>query len=413
MMNEKIKQYIEENIPKTIRFNKEDSGNLIGLPKPYNVPSVADRFQEMYYWDTYFLNRGLIIRGDVVQAKNNAENMFFLIEKYGFMPNGNRLHYLHNSQPPFLSMMVYDIFNAEKDKQWLKKAYDVLCLEYDFWMTKRISPIGLNMYTGNIQMAIEEKMFSGFLDRIGNRPPDISDEKLSMQYVAICESGWDINPRFDFHVEDFCEVELNALMFGFEKNMAEFADILDISGSDIWRERAEKRKTLMSKYMLDNGIFYDYDFTNGVKSDKFTCASLYPLLVGMADKKQAEAIKINIKRLETEYGLAVTEKAYDEGKYTYQWQYPNGWAPMYSIAINALDRYGFTEDAKRIAKKYKDLVERNFSLTGNLWEKYNVVTGGIDVADESSERHATMPPMIGWTAGVYIESADYLERHSD
>ena len=406
-MNAELKKYIDENFPKTIRSNTENNGTLIGLPKPYNVPSITDHFQEMYYWDTYFLNRGLIINGCIDQVKNNVENMFFLIKKYGFMPNGNRTYYLHNSQPPFLSMMVDDIFTAENDKEWLKRAYAVLKKEYEFWINNRQSPIGLTMYTGNVQMAIDEGMYEGFLRRIGTRPPNITDEKLSMQYVAICESGWDINPRFDFHVEDFIPVELNALMYAFEKNMAKFSLVLGKNQEELWSSRAENRKSLMNKYMLKNGIFYDYDFKNDVISDKFTCASVYPMTVGMLTDEQAETLKNNIPRLETEYGVAVTEKMYDADKYSYQWQYPNGWAPMYSIIINALDRYGYKDDAKRIAKKYTDLIENNFKVTHNLWEKYNVETGGVDVKLESSK----MPPMMGWTAGVYIEAANYLDKN--
>ena len=64
----------------TVRNNTEDVGEegdnpmgiLIGLPYPYNVPTVAPIFQEMSYWDTYFLNTGLILNGDLVQAKNST-----------------------------------------------------------------------------------------------------------------------------------------------------------------------------------------------------------------------------------------------------------------------------------------------------------------------------------------------------
>lgn len=407
-MNKELNKYIEENFPKTIRYNPEDNDSLIGLPNPYNVPSIEDYFQEMYYWDTYFLNRGLILSGMVDQAKNNTENMFFLVNKYGFMPNGNRTFYLHNSQPPFLSMMVDDIFAKTRDTAWLKGAYDVLVKEYEFWDTKRKSPIGLTQYTGNTEMAIDEGMYKGFIDRIGKRPEGKTDAQLSCQYVAICESGWDINPRFDFHVEDFCSVELNALMYGFEQNMAKFCGILNISGKDIWTIKAQSRKELMTKYMLKDGIFFDYDFTNDVISEKFTCASYYPMLVGMLSNEQAKLLKDNLYRIETDYGIAVTEKMYNANEYHYQWQYPNGWAPMQSIIIQGLNRYGYRKDAVRVAQKYVNLVEKNFVDTHNLWEKYNVVTGGIDIEDECSVRHKKMPPMMGWTAGVYLEAADLL-----
>lgn len=70
-----IKEYIETNLPLSIRYNPEDKGALIGLPYPYIIPSVADMFQEMYYWDSYFANAGLLLMGNVEQAKNNVDNL--------------------------------------------------------------------------------------------------------------------------------------------------------------------------------------------------------------------------------------------------------------------------------------------------------------------------------------------------
>lgn len=406
-MRNKVLKYINDGLEKTKRYNPENKGNLIGLPKPYNVPSVSGAFQEMYYWDTYFLNRGLILLGNTEQAKNNTDNMLYLVEKYGFMPNGNRTYYLHNSQPPFLSMMIDDIFSVTGDTEWLYGAYKTLEKEYAFWQNERNTEIGLNQYTGNRKMAVDEKMFEGFLRRIGNRPEGHTDEHLSWQYVAICESGWDINPRFDYHIEDFVPVELNALLYAFEKNMAKFSDALGLPCGEDWNTKAASRLEKMNKYLLKDGIYFDYDFKNGVISDKFTCASYYPMMVGMLDERKANALTENLKRLETVYGVAVTEKAYDADKYNYQWQYPNGWAPLYDVILQGLTKYGFISKAKEIANKYVNLVENNFEKTGNLWEKYNVVTGGVDVREEGS---GEMPAMIGWTAGVYLDALKIIEE---
>lgn len=100
-MNTKVKAFILENWNKTVRTNTADEGSLIGLPEPYTVPCIEGTFQEMYYWDTYFTNIGLILSGKIEQAICNTENMAYLIEKYGKMPNGNRTFYLNRSQPPF------------------------------------------------------------------------------------------------------------------------------------------------------------------------------------------------------------------------------------------------------------------------------------------------------------------------
>ena len=99
-IHSKIKQFLDENIEKTVKVTKESSGTLIGLPYPYTTPCVADSYQEMYYWDTYFTNAGLLLWGKADYVKNNIMNMFYLIGKYGFMPNGNRTFYLNRSQPP-------------------------------------------------------------------------------------------------------------------------------------------------------------------------------------------------------------------------------------------------------------------------------------------------------------------------
>ena len=42
-----------------------------------------------------------------------------------------------------------------------------------------------------------------------------------------------------------------------------------------------------------------------------------------------------------------------------------------------------------------DIVERNFEKTGNIYEKYDALTGGI------SNYEYPAPTMMGWSAAVY------------
>ena len=94
-----------------------------------------------------------------------------------------------------------------------------------------------------------------------------------------------------------------------------------------------------------------------------------------------------------------------ERQYTYQWDFPNGWANLQYIAIAGLENYGYHSDARRIAKKYVEATVGNFNTTGNLWEKYNVTDGTIKVINEYE-----MPTMMGWTAGVFVYSVDFLRK---
>ena len=83
-----VRDFIKKSWEKTVRFSPEDSGQHIGLPYRYTVPSISDSFQALYYWDTYFTGEGLILDGHIDLAISNVENMLYLVERYGKMLNG-------------------------------------------------------------------------------------------------------------------------------------------------------------------------------------------------------------------------------------------------------------------------------------------------------------------------------------
>ena len=388
-------EYINANMLKCVAVNKEDNDTLIGLPYPYTVPAVG-HFDELYYWDTYFTNKGLEELGDYTQVKYNTDDMLFLVEKYGFMPNGNRTYYLSRSQPPFLSQMVRDVYEHSKDKEWLLSAYEILLKEYDFWMNKRISPVGLNVYGGDV----DKNDFAGKVQHYENRtkmqwPEEPYD--IARHCAICCESGWDMNPRWGREGFNYLPVDLNSLMYMFEKNMEFFSSVLGLGKEEFWENAAKHRKELMMKYMCaDDGVLYDYNFVSQKRSTMLTAASLYPLFANMLTEEEVSGSISKLMSLEAEYGILTCEDNEELG--TYQWNYPNGWPCLQYIAAVGLKNYEYSEDAKRIASKYVTLVEKAFDETGNLWEKYNVVEGNIEVCGENY----SMPVMMGWTAGSYL-----------
>lgn len=398
-----VTEYIKENWPLCVRENKEDDGTLLGMPFPYTVPCVEGHFQEMYYWDTYFINHGLILLGNVEQALNNVENMFNLIERYGFMPNANRTYSTRNSQPPFLSEMVMDVYKSTQDKKWLKRAVNYLIKEYTFWESERNTPIGLAQYKGNIDAAINGKLYNDFFRRIKKSPEGYSEDHFSVQCIIAWESGWDISPRFGFDAQDYVQVELNSLLCAMERNISFFLEELNDDSSKKWKAKAEERYEKMNRFMLSDGVFYDYDLKKNQTSGIFSCASLYPMWLGLLTEEQAKATVEQLYRIDAPYGLYATENI--DSDYNMQWGYPNGWAPLHQIAIAGLLRYGYIDKAKLIAEKYVSLVEKNFEQTGKLWEKYNVKEGNINVVTEGVK---AMPSMMGWSAGVYLYAKDIL-----
>lgn len=396
---ENIKEFIKNSWEETVRTHTQDKDDLIGLPYPYTVPCRDGYFQEMYYWDTYFANKGLLLSGRVENAKFNCDNLRFMLRKYGFVPNGNRTRYLMGSQPPYLSLMVYDVYLKTGDKQWLKGAYEDLLKEYEFWQTKRVTPTGLNRYYTMATGA----WCSSYVDYARSRTklPLLGDpEKVGADYRAEGESGWDFTKRFDSVCGDCNPVDLNCNLYAYEKLFGFYERELGVSSRD-WSAVSAARKALMDKYLFDKErkIYNDYNYVTGKLSETISCASFQPYFVGLTSN--GKGVETLLKALETPYGLVATD--YKDGHF--QWGYPNGWAPLHLIAAFGLKQAGAKEDGMRIAKKYCETVERCFVSSGHLFEKYNMTTGGSDTLDEYE-----LPHMLGWSAGVFLALLDLLEN---
>src|SRR5256885_12410810 len=84
---------------------------LLYLENSYVVP--GGRFNEMYGWDSYFIIVGLLRDGRIDLARGMVENFFFEIAHYGTVLNANRTYYLTRSQPPFLTSMIMDVYQAQ------------------------------------------------------------------------------------------------------------------------------------------------------------------------------------------------------------------------------------------------------------------------------------------------------------
>lgn len=389
------KDYIIEKLPLTLRNNKNDDGTLIGLPYPYTVPCAEGMFNEIYYWDTYFANKAFFALGQAEQAENNVKNILYLIDKYGFMPNGNRTYYTKQSQPPYAALMVDDVFNANGNLNFLKEAFEKLKKEYRFWMTRRVAPNGLNNYGCDRTVQDCINMYNGCVARRIGIDDSRNAGEAGKHYFAECESGWDFSPRFEGYCIHFNPVDLNSNLYLYEKLFAKYEVILGEGNGSEWEERAQARAKSINELMWDSnaGVYKDYNYVTGKLSGIVSAASFQPYFVGLAELEQIEGLVKLLNLLEGEWGIFATQPT--EKKY--QWAFPNIWAPCQYAAVEGLRRNGFEKDAGRIAEKYIALSDKNFAKYGKLFEKYNGVTGGIDAASEYDT-----PEMLGWTAGVYM-----------
>jgi alpha,alpha-trehalase len=392
---EAAREYVKNYWVNLERYHPKDEDSLIGLPKPYLVPSYAEGhefdYDELYYWDSYFMVQGMLDEQHKELVMGILEDLVNIYKRFKIIPNASRLYFTGRSQPPFLTSFIFDVYQAyDPGKEWLKSMISVAKDEYaTVWMGTR-KPNARLVYQG----------LSRYYDF--NYLHDIAE----------AESGWDMTPRFARKALNYLPVDLNALLYKYEMDFARAARILDNEEEAAkWEAAAEHRKEAMNNLMWSNlrGMYYDYNFVKERRGIVSSLAAFFPLWAGMVDDKQAKQLVKALKKFEFKGGLATTDtqplNQLVPGKMPTQWAYPNGWAPLQFVVIQGLERYGFHEDAQRIARKW---IKNNldwFNQHGIFLEKYNVVQ-----PDKPPQR-GVYPSQtgFGWTNAVFERLCnDYL-----
>lgn len=388
-----LKRYIIASWGKAVTEKKD--GNLV-LPYSFVPPCIDGHFRVLFYWDTYFTNLGLIIDGKTDLAKNNVENLFFGIDKFGCVPN-----YLREdgakwcSQPPLLTLMVQDIFSATNDEKWLEKAVSFIEKEYSFWMSKRITPIGLNQYGSNEKEVDDLVGYYNYVSENRISLPNLSDKekaKKAIDFISEAESGEDFTPRYDDHrASEYVQIDLNAHLYGVERFLTDYYADKDGVKRALYQKASEKRLFLINKYCYDEktSLYFDYNYVIEKLNNKICAACFLPFFYGIPEN--GRELSTIYAKLKTNGGVVACE---DTGEYVYQWGYPNIWAPHQYFSYVALKKYGFNEFAEDLAQNYMALLEKEFKKTGKIWERYD--KDGVAKALEYETQ-----PMLGWTAGVY------------
>lgn len=397
-----LQKYISENWPKTVRIPcAKDDRARFKLKKPYTTPCIGELFINFFYWDTYFANLGLMLDGYGKQAENNLENMKFFIDFLGYMPNAD--HLIMRTQPPMFTRGVYDYFRFSNDLKIVEKYADAIIKELNYFESDRMTPCGLNAYGHEETRQGQLWYYDEFDRRIGYTAEEKKLDKFELvgHMLAIAESGWDFNPRFQvkgnrFAARDFAHLDLNCLLYDAEKKAAEmFAKIGRAEDSTRLEKKAANRAAKINERMLDKftGIYYDYNFKTDELSKVLSAASFYPYAVGISDNKAAAKVVLN--RLDLPYGISACEYRGESETY-FQWDYPNLWPTNAYFAYEGLKSIGLQTEAASVRDKYLALVKKVFEDTGALWEKYDALNGAVSVTSEYET-----PKMMGWTAGIF------------
>ena len=424
----------------------EDHG-LLYLPGDYVVP--GGRFNELYGWDSYFILLGLLQDGETTLAQDLTDQLLYQVEHYGAVLNANRTYFLSRSQPPLLARMVLRLYEKTQDLDWLKSTVAILEKYYDYWMCDKHQDAasGLSRYYAlgegpAPEVVVSERDEQGHthFDRIKDfyKTEQIDDYDVSLFYDeekdeltdlfykgdrTMRESGFDPTNRFGpFSVDivHYLPVCLNVLLYQMEQDIADIYRIIDAAETDtadvetnysaeiaLWHDRANARHLSIDSYLWDEeyGLYFDYHLSSGQRREYEFATAFYPLWAGIASDKQAQGVVANLYKFEAPGGVRTSNNFSGS-----QWDAPFGWAPLQLMAVEGLQRYGYTEEAERLARRFITLVTEEFERTGGLLEKYDVEACSSQVSEDIQFGYSSNEVGFGWTNGVVLSLLEILEK---
>ncbi|XP_049377568.1 probable trehalase isoform X1 [Solanum stenotomum] len=411
-------------------LEKPELYTLLPLKNPVIIP--GSRFKEVYYWDSYWVIRGLLAGKMYETAKGIVTNLVSLIDQFGYVLNGARAYYSNRSQPPVLATMIVDLFNQTGDLNLVRRSLPALLKENHFWNS------GIHKVT--IQDAQGTNHSLSRYYAMWNKPrpesstidsetasvlPNICEKReLYRELASAAESGWDFSSRWMSNESDLTTtsttsilpVDLNAFLLKMELDIAFLANLVgESSTASHFTEAAQNRQKAINCifWNAEMGQWLDYWLTNSDTSEdiykwedlhqnkKSFASNFVPLWTEISCSDNNITTQKVVQSLMSSGLLQPAGIAMTLSNTGQQWDFPNGWPPLQHIIIEGLLRSGLEEArtlAKDIAIRWLRTNYVTYKKTGAMYEKYDVTKcgaygGGGEYMSQTG---------FGWSNGVVL-----------
>ncbi|KAL3125943.1 hypothetical protein niasHT_009472 [Heterodera trifolii] len=408
---------------------KEKKSTLIYVPNPFVVP--GGRFREFYYWDAYWIVRGLLASGMTESVKHMCDNYAEMVNKFGFVPNGGRIYYNKRSQPPFLTFMVNDYFAETGDTEYLKTILPVLEKELQFWRSKRSVQVNVKerlrtfyQYRAESNVPRPES-FCQDVDLVKDIPNLEEKKRIWNELASAAESGWDFSSRWieedtneanealkwkltRLMITKIVPVDLNALICGNLEMLSNlYHQIGDKGKANKYHKEFQAFREDVHDLFYDKGGWFDYNLKNQTLIKRFYGSIVVPLFARCyhtADVEETEKILSqleefdrNNKIMSQQFGVPTSAIASGQ-----QWDFPNIWPPLAHMLIEGLRRSGI----KRMEDKARDLAQKYVSANHELFNQCGKHMFEKTTADEGAPGKGgeyTVQIGFGWTNGAILD----------
>lgn len=365
-----------------------------------------------------------------------------------------------------------------ENRAWLKRAIQAAIKEYHtVWMAlPRLDPkTGLSRYRPDglgIPPETEATHFTHILqpyaDKHGISVLEFSEkyndgtlkepglDEYFLHDRAVRESGHDTTYRFEKRCANLATIDLNALLYKYEidiataiqdvfddyleleddfplspfpptpdafKNRQRVSSLARVQTSDEWFSRAELRKENIDRYLWNDSknLYFDYDTAKGKQTLYESVTAFWALWAGCATEEQCwRIVEHSLKKFEVLGGL-VSGTEESRGKISLdrpnrQWDYPYAWPPHQIMTWVGLERYGYLEDAQRLAYRFLYMMTTAFvDFNGVVPEKFDAVKLSHLVDAEYGNQGIDFKLIpregFGWMNAAYQVGLSFLTTH--
>ncbi|XP_068635435.1 probable trehalase isoform X2 [Aristolochia californica] len=402
---------------------RRERHTLLPVPGPTIVP--GSRFKETYYWDSYWIIRGLLVSKMYNTAKSIVYNLISLIDAYGHVLNCARTYCTNRSA------MVFDIYRRTGDLELVRRSLPSLLKEHHFWNS------GIHEVTITDAQGVRHTLSRYYAMWNKARPEsatidketassihDASEKKYVFRQIAsTAESGWDFSTRWMRNSSDLATlattsiipVDLNAYILKMETVISFFARIVGENSTAVKFSRAShsrqaamhsifwnpKKSQWLDYWLKANSTCKEAHKWKSCNQNKNIFASNFiPLWIDFfhSDNTLIEEVVQSFQSSGLLHAAGIATSLSNSGQ---QWDFPNGWAPLQHLIVEGLAKSGSRKArllAEAIAVRWIRTNYAAYKKTGVMHEKYDVegcgkIGGGGEYVTQTG---------FGWSNGVVL-----------
>jgi glycogen debranching enzyme len=377
-------------------------------------------YPHQWFWDSCFIAIGYS-HFDISRAKKEIKGILEGQWKNGMIPhikfNPKAKNYYPSpkewnipedkltsgiTQPAMLAIAVWDIYQKDKDKKFLREVFPFVKKYHEYLYKERggglifiIHPWESGMDNtpvhdpGLNRVEIDKYIHLERHDKKVIDPSQRPSEEYYLRYMGLLklfkENEYNIariKEKSEFIVEDllmnciWCEANhcLSLIAKEIEEEYGKFLK---------W---SKETKEIMRKKLFSKKFYYSYDVKAKRLIKKYSCMKFIPLFSGIATEEQAKIIFDLIDEFDLGYPIASYWPKASEFSEKLYWRGPV-WININWFLIKGLKRYGYDAKAEEIRQKTIELIEKN-----GFFEYFNPKTGEGYGEDNFS-----------WTAALYID----------